>query len=67
VRELAAHLRGEASLEAAIAAAQQETRRYAKRQMTWMRGQMSGWPRIDATGPRDQWRQFLALTPSLTV
>ena len=46
VRELAAHLRGEAPLEAAVAAAQQETRRYAKRQMTWMRGQMGDWPRI---------------------
>ena len=66
VRELAAHLRGEATLEAAVAAAQQETRRYAKRQMTWMRGQMSDWPRIDASDPSDQWRQFIALNPGLT-
>lgn len=66
VRELAAHLRGETDLPAAIAAAQQETRRYAKRQMTWMRGQMADWPRIDAAEPRDQWRQFLALHPTLT-
>ncbi|WP_091743013.1 tRNA (adenosine(37)-N6)-dimethylallyltransferase MiaA [Phenylobacterium immobile] len=48
VRELAAHLRGEAPLDAAIAAAQQETRRYAKRQLTWMRGRMARWPRITA-------------------
>ncbi|HKP78166.1 MAG TPA: tRNA dimethylallyltransferase, partial [Phenylobacterium sp.] len=66
VRELAAHLRGEADLPAAITAAQQETRRYAKRQMTWMRGQMGGWPRITALDHRDQWRQFLALHPTLT-
>jgi tRNA dimethylallyltransferase len=67
VRELAAHLRGEATLEAALAAAQQETRRYAKRQATWMRGRMADWPRITALDPRDQWRQFLALNPALTA
>lgn len=66
VRELAAHLRGETDLPTALAAAQQETRRYAKRQMTWMRGQMGDWPRITASDPRDQWRQFLALHPTLT-
>jgi tRNA dimethylallyltransferase len=66
VRELAAHLAGEITLEAAIASAQQETRRYAKRQTTWMRGQMADWPRIVAFDPRDQWRQFLALNPALT-
>ena len=67
VREFAAHLRGETSLDAALAAAQQETRRYAKRQMTWMRGQMGDWPRITGLDARDQWRQFLALNPGLTV
>ena len=66
VREFAAHLSGETTLEAALAAAQQETRRYAKRQMTWMRGQMSDWPRITGLDHRDQWRQFLALHPTLT-
>ncbi|WP_068874735.1 MULTISPECIES: tRNA (adenosine(37)-N6)-dimethylallyltransferase MiaA [unclassified Phenylobacterium] len=66
VRELAAHLRGETNLPTALAAAQQETRRYAKRQMTWMRGQMAGWPRIDAADHPHQWRQFLALHPTLT-
>ncbi len=40
VRELAAHLRGEITLDAAIAAAQQASRRYAKRQMTWLRTQL---------------------------
>ncbi|WP_366555010.1 tRNA (adenosine(37)-N6)-dimethylallyltransferase MiaA [Aquibaculum sediminis] len=42
VRELAAHLAGECSREAAIAAAQAATRRYAKRQTTWLRGQVIG-------------------------
>ncbi|WP_293676157.1 tRNA (adenosine(37)-N6)-dimethylallyltransferase MiaA [uncultured Phenylobacterium sp.] len=66
VREFAAYLAGRTTLEAALAAAQQETRRYAKRQMTWMRGQMAAWPRLAATTPDDQWRQFLALNPALT-
>jgi len=35
VREIAAYLRGEMSLDAAIAKAQQLTRNYAKRQTTW--------------------------------
>lgn len=66
VRELAAHLSGELSLDAAMAAARQETRRYAKRQMTWFRNQTPAWPRIEAADAEDQWRQFLALNPSLT-
>jgi tRNA dimethylallyltransferase len=66
VREFAAHLAGETPLAAALAAAQRETRRYAKRQTTWMRGQMADWPRLSATEPEAQWRQFLALNPGLT-
>jgi tRNA dimethylallyltransferase len=40
LRELGRMLAGEITLEAAIAAAQQETRRYAKRQITWLRHQI---------------------------
>jgi tRNA dimethylallyltransferase len=43
VRELAAYQRGECSLEQAIAKAKTETRRYAKRQMTWARRFMQDW------------------------
>jgi tRNA dimethylallyltransferase len=39
LRELMDHLAGRADLAAAIAAAQQASRRYAKRQMTWFRNQ----------------------------
>jgi tRNA dimethylallyltransferase len=46
VRELAAHLAGEISLEEAAARAKAETRRYAKRQMTWGRHQMPDWARV---------------------
>jgi tRNA dimethylallyltransferase len=42
VPELAGHLRGESDLETAAAAAEAATRRYAKRQMTWLRGQVVG-------------------------
>ncbi|HEX5380372.1 MAG TPA: tRNA (adenosine(37)-N6)-dimethylallyltransferase MiaA [Phenylobacterium sp.] len=65
-RELSAHLRGETTLPRAVAAAQQETRRYAKRQSTWLRGQMAGWPRVTALDPETQWRQFIAHEPALT-
>lgn len=40
VPELAAFLRGTTTLEGAIAAANQATRNYAKRQMTWFRHQL---------------------------
>jgi tRNA dimethylallyltransferase len=63
MREFSAHLRGETSLDDAVAAAQRETRRYAKRQTTWMRGRMADWPRLTEIDPESQWRQFLALTP----
>lgn len=61
VREFAGHVRGETTLDAALEAAKRETRRYAKRQMTWQRGQMADWPRIGDADPEAQWRQFIAL------
>ena len=67
VREVSAHLRGETTLAEALAAAQRETRRYAKRQITWMRGQMADWPRLSEIDAEGQWRQFLALNPDLTA
>ena len=47
VREIAAYLRGESLLEEAIAAGQQATRNYAKRQNTWFANQPpETWPRF---------------------
>jgi tRNA dimethylallyltransferase len=43
VRELAAFLSGAVSREDAVAKAKTESRRYAKRQMTWLRRFMSDW------------------------
>lgn len=43
VAELGMHLAGDCSLDEAIDAAAQQTRRYAKRQYTWLRNQFSDW------------------------
>jgi len=47
VAPFAAHLRGETSLEAALETARGDTRRYAKRQLTWFRRQTPDWPRSE--------------------
>lgn len=46
VRELAAHLAGELTLDQAAGALKQATRNYAKRQLTWFRNQTPGWRRL---------------------
>jgi tRNA dimethylallyltransferase len=48
--ELAAHLRGEVSFEAARTQAIAATRRFAKRQRTWFRARMRAWHALDARG-----------------
>lgn len=55
IRGIVAYLRGDCTLEQAIAAGQQATRRYAKRQYTWFSHQPPAeWPRfhepLDASG-----------------
>jgi tRNA dimethylallyltransferase len=44
VPSLIRHLHGEISLEVASEGARMDTRRYAKRQVTWFRNQMKDWP-----------------------
>jgi tRNA dimethylallyltransferase len=46
VREFAAHLAGETTLDEAVDATRQSTRNYAKRQLTWFRNQTPGWRRV---------------------
>ncbi len=65
-RELAAHLRGETTLPEALEAAQRETRRYAKRQLTWFRNQNPGWMRLSAVSHDAALRQFFAQIAALT-
>ena len=64
VRALAAHLHGASTLDAALHAAQQDTRRYAKRQQTWFRNQTPDWPRLVASLGEGQWTALQALPPS---
>jgi tRNA dimethylallyltransferase len=54
LRELLAHLRGECSLETAIRTGQQATRRYAKRQMTWLRHQLPEGRQVSLAAPDAQ-------------
>jgi len=51
---LSAYLRGEISLAAATEIGQRDTRRYAKRQFTWIANQMPDWPRIAASALNDR-------------
>lgn len=46
VPEIADHLAGAASLEETLDALKQSTRRFAKRQLTWLRRQTPDWPRF---------------------
>lgn len=48
VPELMAHIEGELTLDEAIERAAQQTRRYAKRQMTWIRSNMIAWKMLEA-------------------
>jgi tRNA dimethylallyltransferase len=62
VRDIAAYLLGEASLDEAIAAGQQATRRYAKRQYTWFAHQPPAeWPRFKEALDLDRVGEALAL------
>ena len=62
VREIASYLAGELSLDAAITAGQQSTRRYAKRQYTWLAHQPpAAWPRYAEPLEQDRIEPALAL------
>ena len=70
VRELGAYLAGEIDLATAKEKSQRETRRYAKRQLTWFRHQMTDKEIIDAqyseslaAKMRHDVNQFLLTTP----
>ena len=62
VREISAYLLGEASLDQSIAACQQATRRYAKRQYTWFVHQPpADWPRFKEALDVDRLGEALTL------
>ena len=47
------HFNGEISRDEAAAGAIMDTRRYAKRQVTWFRNQMTDWPAVPAESALD--------------
>jgi tRNA dimethylallyltransferase len=57
---LAAHERGAISLEAAAALSRRDTRRYAKRQFTWIGNQMAGWSIVTDVPVSDRLAHVLA-------
>jgi tRNA dimethylallyltransferase len=62
VREIGAYLRGDMSLDEAVAAGRQATRRYAKRQYTWFAHQPpADWPRFKEALDMDRLGEALAL------
>lgn len=62
VREVAAWIAGETTREKALAAGQQATRRYAKRQYTWFRRQPpASWPRVENVTKADLSELFFQL------
>jgi tRNA dimethylallyltransferase len=48
------HLKGEIALDEAAAGGIMDTRRYAKRQVTWFRNQMKDWPFVPPGDARDE-------------
>ena len=58
---LLAYLKGEMRAQAAAENAKRDTRRYAKRQFTWIARQFPFWPRIPSIETDDRLRVILAL------
>ena len=54
------HLDGEITREAAIEGAKMDTRRYAKRQVTWFRNQLKDWPHVAPEHAADEILRALA-------
>lgn len=61
VPPLMAHLRGELALDEAVETAKRDSRRYAKRQLTWFRNQTASWPRIVSLDPAAAQSELAAL------
>lgn len=61
VPHLLRHLRGEIPYAEAVAAAKTATRRYAKRQMTWLRTQMMSWRRLMTQDSESQSEEIMHL------
>lgn len=65
LRPLIAHLRGEMSLGEAVAEGKAETRRYIKRQATWINGNMRSWNAIFTQEMESQTSEIVTFIDSL--
>ena len=65
VRPLLRHLAGELTLEEAVTASQAETRQYAKRQLTWARGNMRSWKWLSTQEMKTTGVDFVSLVDHL--
>ncbi len=54
VRPLLRHIQGACDRDEAVALAQRDSRRYAKRQLTWARHQFRGWTRVPVALQHDE-------------
>ncbi len=61
VPPLMAHLRGEMTLADAVTLAQRDSRRYAKRQLTWFRNQHQDWSRVHSLDADTARTELLAI------
>lgn len=55
VPQIISALSGAQELEAALETAKRETRRFAKRQFTWFRGQAAQWPTLSTPAEQEAW------------
>ena len=60
VRDLRDHLAGALSLDEAVTCAKTQTRRYAKRQLTWLRRNMIAWKPVDQQFMERNWPNILS-------
>jgi len=65
LRPLVAHLRGEMSLSEAVAEGKAETRRYIKRQATWINGNMCSWKVVFTQEMESQTSKIVTFIDSL--
>ncbi len=61
VPELCQYIKGDISLDEAISRASQQTRRYAKRQLTWLRRNMIAWNQVNTKQMKSELANIFAI------
>jgi tRNA dimethylallyltransferase len=57
VKTVLEHFSGKHDLDTGIELAKRDTRRFAKRQMTWFRGQAPNWPKIENNSDKEAFKR----------